>query len=90
MTRTQPEIDAIILKCKQNAFAQSMTYAIGLRKGVSVFEDSRFQNILINATENPLSTLTQRNLYIDLIVGNGLNISVPSSLGQNNLFTTDF
>lgn len=88
--RTQESIDSIVLLSKQNCFAKSMTYAANLSVGVAVMQPAKMQEVLIWATESDYSTLVQRNLYCDILLGNNMASAVVSALGQNNLFSAGF
>lgn len=83
--RTQTEIDALILKAKQNCFAREQTYGGLLQVGVAQVPNMRKQIALITAASSDYATLAQKNIYIDMLVSDNLTIASNSNLFASNL-----
>jgi hypothetical protein len=83
--RTQLQIDALVLKSKQNCFAREQNYGLKLNVGVAEVPMLQKQLVLIWMAESIYSTLPQKNKAIDMLAGDNLSTATASNLFAFNL-----
>lgn len=87
-SRTQSNIDSIILNAKRNNFQKSMTYFGKVQVGIAEIAPLKRQLTLIKAAESPYATQEQKSLFCDFLIGENNSIAEASSLAMSNLLNS--
>lgn len=82
-TRSINTINQLVHRAKSNAYGKMMLFAEYLSVGVSSFPGMFGQEILIFACESDYATLAQKNIFADMLAGNGEDVSQPDGYVQN-------
>ena len=82
-TRSINTINQLVERAKSNAYGKMMLFAEDLSVGVSSFPEMFEQEILIFACESDYATLAQKNIFADMLAGNGDDVAKFDGYVQN-------